>query len=200
MTEIVSNIRHEATGFTVTLDVDSRFTRAEIWHAISNLDALKLWLGKFSCELTTGARFSVDYPNDSDYNIQGTVHEVHEQRTLAYDWKFGEYRTCHIRFDLSDNTPTNGHVRLTISGLDKNDVVRAAATWHAQLELLRLYLNNMPVPAYALRFRRDELEASYEQQVRNLGTTPAAAESITPTTPAHANPVASVLHSHAYLA
>ncbi len=200
MAEVIGKIGRESGGFRVVYDIDSRFGRRELWRAISDRDALAVWLGTFSNDLVAGSHFAVEYLNDSHYDISGTVREIAQLRTLEYDWKFGDYPTTQVRFELENGLVNGTHLRLIVSGLDEDDVVRAASTWHAQLEFVRLFLNQIPVPAYALRFRRDELLAAYEQQVRCLGTAPAASDTTSPSTPARHNPALSVMHSHAYLA
>lgn len=200
MAEIIGKIGRESGGFRVVFDIDSQFGRRELWRAISDRDALASWLGTFSHDLVAGNHFTVEYLNDSHYDIEGKVLEFEPLRALDYEWKFGSYPASNIRFDLENGLVGGTHLRLTVSGLDEDDVVRAASTWHAQLEFLRLFLNDIPVPAYALRFRRDELLAAYDQQVRNFGTALTDTDAASPSTPADRNPMVSVLHAHSYLA
>ncbi|MFD2757461.1 SRPBCC domain-containing protein [Gulosibacter faecalis] len=200
MAEIIGKIGRESDGYRVVFEIDSRFSRREIWRAISDRTALASWLGKFSHDLAKGTAFTVEYLNDNDYRIEGEVLENSTLRTLDYTWKFGDYPASNVRFDLENGLISGTRVRLTVSGLDNADVVRAAATWHAQLEFLRSRLNHAEVPAYALRFRRDELVEPYRLQVERLGSEPDATNTVTPSRPARNNPMVSVLHSHAYLA
>lgn len=198
MTEFLGNIRRTTHGYRVVYELHELGSRTDVWHAIHDRAQLAAWLGVVSHDLNADTTFTVSYLNDADYRITGTVQRCSPMRTLVFDWHFNNDAPVTVHFDIVPALGQRVGLRLEVSGLDEQDVVVAAATWHAQLEFLRAHLQRIPAPAYALRFRRDELEPAYAAQVRALGAD-APDEPAAPVSDRR-NEFTTVLHTHAYLA
>lgn len=165
MSEINGSIARNADGYRVSYSLDLDFDRATVWHAISDREALAGWLGTFSAPLERGNSFHVDYLNDSDYSITGRVVDATAPNSLEYVWEFNSEPEMRVYFTVTPGVVQGSTLHLTVSGLTTMNAVRAAATWHAQLEFLRDFLIEGQSPAYALRFRRDEVAPAYARQL-----------------------------------
>ncbi|MFD2675135.1 SRPBCC domain-containing protein [Gulosibacter bifidus] len=165
MSEINGSIARNADGYRVTYSLDLDFDRANVWHAITDRAALENWLGTFSAPLERGNTFELEYLNDSDYTINGYVVDCTAPNSLEYKWEFNDQPEMLVYFTVTPGTLQGSTLHLTVSGLTVDNAVRVAATWHAQLEFLRDYLTEGESPAYALRFRRDELAPAYAKQL-----------------------------------
>ncbi|MGO1545591.1 MAG: SRPBCC family protein [Gulosibacter sp.] len=207
MGEIHGYISRISDNYTVTLSVDSDFDRKTIWRAISQEDALSAWLGRPSRSIMTGESFTVTYPNDTDYSITARLHDRRVPSSLTLSWKFNDLPENLVRISLSKRPEGGTEIRLEVTGLKREDAAIAAATWHAQMEFLRNYLYGTEVIGHALRFRRDELVPSYEQQILDTGAPRrtrrellAELEFEQSHMPPQENEMRRVLHTHGHLA
>ncbi|MDJ1371207.1 SRPBCC family protein [Gulosibacter molinativorax] len=207
MGEISGNISRVTDNYTVTLSADSDFDRKTIWRAITQEQALSTWLGRPSKSIMTGESFTLTYPNDADYSIIARVHDRRVPSSLVLSWKFNELPENFVRITLSKRPEGGTEIRLEVTGLRREDTAAAAATWHAQMEFLRNYLQGREVIGHALRFRRDELIPEYEQQMLDVGAPRRSRRELLDElefeqshVPPQDNEFRRVLHTHGHLA
>lgn len=122
-------------------------------------------------------------------------------------WKFNELPENFVRITLSKRPEGGTEIRLEVTGLRREDTAAAAATWHAQMEFLRNYLQGREVIGHALRFRRDELIPEYEQQMLDVGAPRRSRRELLDElefeqshVPPQDNEFRRVLHTHGHLA
>lgn len=207
MAEIFGTISRISDNYSVGLAVDSDFDRKTLWRAITQEDALSVWLGRPSGSLMSGEPITITYPNDSDYSIVACVQERRVPSSLTMSWKFNELPENTVRISLSKRPEGGTEVRLEVTRLQREDAAVAAATWHAQMEFLRHYLYGEEVMGHALRFRRDELVPEYESQMLAIGAPRKSRRELLAEiafeqshTPPQENEIRRVLHTHGHLA
>lgn len=203
MFEMNGSIARNADGYRVSFSMDLDFDRATVWHAISDREALAGWLGTFSAPLERGNVFDLKYLNDADYSIKGYVVDATAPNSLEYRWEFNTEPEMRVYFTVTPDSAKGSTLHLSVSGLTAENAVRVAATWHAQLEFLREYLVEGQAPAYALRFRRDEVAPAYAKQLSVYEARLAALEAEAEASGSlldNAAETLSVMRQHAYLA
>jgi uncharacterized protein len=138
------------------------FTVDELWHALTDPESLRGWLGHVSrWTLARGEAYELDVGG----RTIGRIAEIEPGRVLELTWRWGDEPESLLRLELE---PRGDGCLLILDHrlLDREHGVDYGAGWHAHLDMLEAVLGGSEVE-FTPRYR--ELRPAYEEQAAELG-------------------------------